>query len=123
MADETRTSAPDAPAPRTESGPREGGGPGGPRGPRPAGRPGSGPGGPREGGRKFFRRKKVCKFCVEKIDDINYKDVKMLHAFVAERGKIVPRRISGVCAPHQRRLTDAIKKARNIALLPFAAGA
>jgi small subunit ribosomal protein S18 len=47
--------------------------------------------------------------------------VKMLHAFVAERGKIVPRRISGVCAPHQRRLTDAIKKARNIALLPFAA--
>jgi small subunit ribosomal protein S18 len=47
--------------------------------------------------------------------------VKMLHGFVAERGKIVPRRISGVCAPHQRRLTDAIKKARNIALLPFAA--
>ena len=82
-------------------------------------RPG-GPGGGREGGRKYFRRKKVCKFCVEKIDDINYKDVKMLHAFVAERGKIVPRRISGVCAPHQRRLTDAIKKARNIALLPFA---
>ena len=74
------------------------------------------------GGKKqFFRRKKMCRFCVEKIDDINYKDVKMLHAFVAERGKIVPRRISGVCAPHQRRLTDAIKKARNIALLPFAA--
>ena len=71
--------------------------------------------------KQFFRRKKVCRFCVEKIDDINYKDVKMLHAFVAERGKIVPRRISGVCAPHQRRLTDAIKKARNIALLPFAA--
>jgi small subunit ribosomal protein S18 len=53
---------------------------------------------------------------VEKIDDINYKDVKLLHSFVAERGKIVPRRISGVCAPHQRRLTDAIKKARNTAL-------
>jgi small subunit ribosomal protein S18 len=52
---------------------------------------------------------------VEKIDDINYKDVKLLHSFVAERGKIVPR-ISGVCAPHQRRLTDAIKKARNTAL-------
>ena len=84
----------------------------------------SGPGGGREGGpggRKYFRRKKVCRFCVEKIDDINYKDVKTLHSFVAERGKIVPRRISGVCAPHQRRLTDAIKKARNIALLPFAA--
>ena len=69
----------------------------------------------------YFRRKKVCRFCVEKIDDINYKDMKLLHSFVAERGKIVPRRISGVCAPHQRRLTDAIKKARNIALLPFAA--
>ena len=72
------------------------------------------------GKKQYFRRKKVCRFCVEKIDDINYKDMKLLHGFVAERGKIVPRRISGVCAPHQRRLTDAIKKARNIALLPFA---
>jgi small subunit ribosomal protein S18 len=82
-----------------------------------------GPGGPggREGGRKFFRRKKVCKFCVEKIDDINYKDVRLLGQFVAERGKIVPRRLTGVCTPHQRRLTAAIKRARNIALLPFAA--
>lgn len=71
--------------------------------------------------RPMFRRRKVCKFCADKIDDINYKDVKLLHSFVAERGKIIPRRISGVCAPHQRRLTDAIKKARNIALLPFAA--
>jgi small subunit ribosomal protein S18 len=71
--------------------------------------------------KQYFRRKKVCRFCVEKIDDVNYKDVKLLHSFIAERGKIVPRRISGVCAPHQRRLTDAIKKARNIALLPFAA--
>src|SRR5579872_7083151 len=70
--------------------------------------------------KQYFRRKKVCRFCVEKIDDINYKDVKMLQSFIAERGKIVPRRISGVCAPHQRRLTDAILKARNIALLPFA---
>ena len=69
----------------------------------------------------YIRRKKVCRFCVEKIDDINYKDVRMLQSFIAERGKIVPRRISGVCAPHQRRLTDAILKARNIALLPFAA--
>jgi len=73
------------------------------------------------GKKQYFRRKKVCRFCVEKIDDINYKDVKMLHAFIGERGKIIPRRISGVCAPHQRRLGDAIKKARNIALLPFAA--
>ena len=71
--------------------------------------------------KQYFRRKKVCRFCVEKIDDINYKDVRLLSSFVAERGKIVPRRISGVCAPHQRRLNDAIKKARNIALLPFAA--
>jgi len=91
--------------------------------PRPqGGRPERGPGGPREGGgRKFFRRKKVCKFCVEKIDDINYKDVRLLGQFVAERGKIVPRRLTGVCTPHQRRLTAAIKRARNIALLPFAA--
>ena len=72
------------------------------------------------GKKAFFRRKKVCRFCVEKIDDINYKDTRMLSAFIAEKGKIVPRRISGVCAPHQRRLSDSIKKARNIALLPFA---
>ena len=84
-------------------------------------RPDRGPGGGREGGRKFFRRKKVCKFCVEKIDDINYKEVRLLQQFVAERGKIVPRRLTGVCKPHQRRLTAAIKRARNIALLPFAA--
>ncbi|HEY2114355.1 MAG TPA: 30S ribosomal protein S18 [Candidatus Angelobacter sp.] len=95
-------------------------GPGGPGGRGPGGPGGSrGPGGP--GGRKFFRRKKVCKFCVEKIDDINYKDVRLLGQFVAERGKIVPRRLTGVCTPHQRRLTSAIKRARNIALLPFAA--
>ena len=108
------TATADAPAPRTDGGgPREGGGPRGPRtGPRPGG-------GGREGGRKFFRRKKVCKFCVEKIDAINYKDVRLLSQFVAESGKIVPRRLTGVCTPHQRRLTDAIKQARNIALLPF----
>lgn len=88
----------------------------GPRGPR----PGGGPGGPREGGRKYFRRKKVCKFCVEKIEAINYKDVRLLAGFVAESGKIVPRRLTGVCTPHQRRLSKAIKQARNIALLPFA---
>ena len=80
------------------------------------GRPGAGP--PKK---QYFRRKKVCKFCVEKIDDINYKDVKLIGSFVAERGRILPSRISGVCTPHQRRLAEAIKKARNIALLPFAA--
>jgi small subunit ribosomal protein S18 len=86
-------------------------------------RPGRGaPGGAggREGARKFFRRKKVCKFCVEKIEAINYKDVRLLQQFVAESGKIVPRRLTGVCTPHQRRLSTAIKQARNIALLPFA---
>lgn len=85
------------------------------------GGPGRGPGGPpREGGRKFFRRKKVCKFCTEKIADINYKDYRLLGQFVAESGKIVPRRLTGVCSPHQHRLAVAIKQARNIALLPFA---
>lgn len=76
-----------------------------------------------QGKKQFYRRKKVCRFCVDRIDDINYKDVRLLAGFVAERGKIMPRRISGVCTPHQRRLNDAIKKARNIALLPFAGGA
>ncbi len=100
--------APSAPPQRPRMG-----GPRSDRGPRPGGREG--------GPRKFFRRKKVCKFCVEKIDSINYKDVRLLSQFVAERGKIVPRRLTGVCTPHQRRLTAAIKQARNIALLPFAA--
>jgi small subunit ribosomal protein S18 len=101
----------EGPSSRSSEGPRSG-----PRGPR----PGGGPGGPREGGRKYFRRKKVCKFCVEKIEAINYKDVRLLAQFVAESGKIVPRRLTGVCTPHQRRLSTAIKQARNIALLPFA---
>jgi len=96
--------------------------PSGPGGDRPRfGGGGRGPGGPpREGARKFFRRKKVCKFCVEKIEDINYKDYRLLGQFIAESGKIVPRRLTGVCAPHQHRLSSAIKQARNIALLPFA---
>jgi small subunit ribosomal protein S18 len=119
MAEETK--APEQAA-STERPRSEGGRPGGDR-PR-FGGPGRGPGGPgREGGpggRKFFRRKKVCKFCVEKIEDINYKDYRLLGQFVAESGKIVPRRLTGVCAPHQHRLSSAIKQARNIALLPFA---
>ncbi len=116
-------------APRTEhsapshsgpsSGPSHSGGHGS-SGPRPAGSRPSGPGGP-GGGRKFFRRKKVCKFCTEKIDAIPYREVRLLQQFVAERGKIVPRRLTGVCTTHQRKLTRAIKQARNIALLPFAA--
>ena len=124
MADETQAKAPESGAP-AQSGPSSdrpssdrpssggpGGGPGGPRGPRPGGGPG--------GRGKFFRRKKVCKFCTEKIDAIPYRDVRLLQGFVAERGKIVPRRLTGVCTTHQRRLTRAIKQARNIALLPFA---
>jgi small subunit ribosomal protein S18 len=122
MADETRAaSAPEGGGgggggSRPEGRSGGGGDRGGPRGPR----PGGGPGGSREGGRKYFRRKKVCKFCVEKIEAVNYKDVRLLVQFVAESGKITPRRLTGVCTPHQRRLSRAIKQARNIALLPFA---
>jgi small subunit ribosomal protein S18 len=112
MADETKAAEQATSSERPRSS-----GPGGDR-PRFGGRPG---GPPREGGaRKFFRRKKVCKFCVERIEDINYKDYRLLGQFVAESGKIVPRRLTGVCAPHQHRLSSAIKQARNIALLPFA---
>ncbi len=66
-------------------------------------------------------RKKVCSFCVDKVETIDYKDVAKLRRFVTERGKILPRRISGNCAKHQRQVTVAIKRARNIALLPFTA--
>jgi small subunit ribosomal protein S18 len=128
---ETHSASPSpAPAPRSEghtsgpprrseghggggSGPRrEGGGPGG---------PGGGPGGPRRGGkRQYFRKKKVCRFCVEHVDFIDYKKVDQLQPFVQERGKILPRRMTGTCSRHQRWLGEAIKRARNIALLPFA---
>ena len=70
-------------------------------------------GGPRKG------RKKVCAFCVEKVEEIDYKDVAKLKRFVTEKGKIIPRRASGVCAEHQRQLAVAIKRARAIALLPY----
>ena len=120
MADETTSTSSAAPA--ATSAPAQGGYQGGGSGERSSGprppRPGGGPGG---GGRKFFRRKKVCKFCVEKIDQISYRDVRLLQQFVAERGKITPRRLTGVCTTHQRQLSQAIKQARNIALLPFAA--
>jgi len=75
--------------------------------------------GGRRGGGGFFRRRRVCKFCVDKIDYINYKDVKLLAGFIPERGKIQPRRISGVCALHQRGLQTAIKRARQLALIPY----
>lgn len=73
----------------------------------------------RERGRR--PRKRVCGFCVDKVQDVDYKDVGKLRKFITERGKILPRRISGNCAKHQRQVTIAVKLARNIALLPFTA--
>jgi small subunit ribosomal protein S18 len=107
-----------AAAPAQRTGGYQGSRPAGARPPRPAGA-GGGAGG--AGGRKFFRRKKVCKFTVEKIDTISYRDVRLLQQFVSDRGKIIPRRLTGTSAPFQRKLTRAIKQARAIALLPFAA--
>jgi len=119
MADETTQAAAPAATPAAAA-PTQGPGQGGPRqgGSRPP-RPGGSGGGP--GGRKFFRRKKVCKFTVEKIDTISYRDVRLLQQFVSDRGKIIPRRLTGTSAPFQRKLTKAIKQARAIALLPYAA--
>ncbi|HEY6443153.1 MAG TPA: 30S ribosomal protein S18 [Candidatus Acidoferrales bacterium] len=105
------------------SGPPSHGGPsrfGGPGGPRPQG--GGRPGGPaKRGKRSFIRKKKVCRFCVDKSDYIDYKKSEILAPFLQERGKILPRRMTGTCARHQRWLAVAIKRAQNIALLPFAA--
>ncbi len=106
-----------APAPGGQ-GPRPGpGGPGGyqQRGPRPQG-------GPRPGGRprgRYAPRRRVCSFCVEHVKYIDYKDYDRLRRYVSDRGKIEPRRKSGVCAKHQRALSNAIKRARHLALLPF----
>ena len=73
-----------------------------------------------KGGRRGgFRRRRVCKFCVEKIEYIDFKDIKLLQQFIPERGKILPRRISGTCSLHQRKLQEAIKRARTMALIPF----
>ena len=82
--------------------------------------PGRGPRGPRRGGKRFFRRRKVDYFSVNRIDYIDYKDVDTLKQFVGDRGKINPRRHTGLSAKHQRELRRAIKRARNLALLPFA---
>ena len=93
----------------------------GPRRSGPGGGSSAGGAGQQGGKKKFFyRRKRVCKFCVEKIEYIDFKDVKTLQQFIPERGKILPRRISGTCALHQRKLQSAIKRARIAALLPFA---
>ena len=84
------------------------------------GRGGPGGRGGASGGRRL-RRRKICRFCLDKVDLIDFKDVKLLQNYIPERGKVLPRRISGSCAPHQRMLAEAIKRARNIALLPYAA--
>ena len=68
---------------------------------------------------KGYYRRKVCRFCADKVPFVDYKDVGLLRNYVTDRGKIIPRRISGSCAKHQRELTTAIKQSRNIALLPF----
>jgi small subunit ribosomal protein S18 len=94
----------------------ERGGRGGRGGDKKDGKGGGGADSPRRG---FFRRRRVCKFCAEKIDYINYKDVRLLAPFLPERGKIQPRRISGTCALHQRKLQVAIKRARQLALIPY----
>jgi small subunit ribosomal protein S18 len=76
----------------------------------------------REGGRpRYVPRRRVCTFCAEKVEYIDYKDIARLHHFVSDRGKIEPRRRSGACAKHQRRLTLALKRARFLALLPYTA--
>ncbi|MFQ8600455.1 MAG: 30S ribosomal protein S18 [Oscillospiraceae bacterium] len=71
------------------------------------------------GGRGRKGRKKVCAFCADRVEQINYKDVAKLRRYLSERAKIVPRRVTGTCARHQRQLTVAIKRARHIALLPY----
>ena len=71
--------------------------------------------------RERFIRRKVCRFCQEKVDGVDYKDIKRFRNFTTERGKILPRRISGCCAKHQRQLAKAIKRAREVALLPYIA--
>jgi small subunit ribosomal protein S18 len=68
---------------------------------------------------KFFRRRKICRFCVDKVEWIDYKDTKTVQQYIVERSKILPRRISGTCSRHQRMVQQAVKRARHIALIPF----
>ena len=111
--EETQFSAPSPPpdfGPRPERRDDRGGG-----GERPRRRPGGGGGGGR------FGRRRVCAFCVDKLDSVDYKDPAKLRRYVSDRGKIEPRRKTGACARHQRMLTTALKRARHVALLPFTA--
>jgi small subunit ribosomal protein S18 len=89
--------------------------------PRPGGPP-SGPGGRPRGGFRGYNRRKVCRFCVDHVNEIDYKDLNRLRHYVSDRGKIEPRRKTGTCAKHQRRLTHALKRARFLALMPYTPG-
>jgi small subunit ribosomal protein S18 len=109
------------PSPRPYGG-GGGGRPGGYGGGRPGGRPGGGggrPGGPRGNRERYVPRRKVCAFCVDKMEVIDYKDVARLRRYLSERAKIEPRRKTGTCARHQRALSVALKRARHMALLPY----
>jgi len=130
MSEEQTQAAPASAAPSSEGGERRyssdrpsGDRPGGdrPRGPRRDGPGGGGPGGPGGRPRRRFPRRKVCYFSMIKAEYIDYKDVKTLERFVAPNGKILPRRMTGTSAKFQRLLTKAIKRARQIALLPYTA--
>ncbi|MBL0058604.1 MAG: 30S ribosomal protein S18 [Elusimicrobia bacterium] len=112
------TSSPTS-APRPAGGPRFGSRPNsGPRPNGPGGRPPSGPGGARRGGRPMIRRK-VCRFCAEKISEVDYKAIPILRGFLTARGKMLGGRTTGNCARHQRQLTQGIKRSRMLALLPY----
>jgi small subunit ribosomal protein S18 len=116
---ESRPSEGRPPQSRGSEGRSHGGGGGrGPdsRGPREGGKEGPGA---KRGRRGFFRKKKVCRFCTDRVDYIDYKKAEVLMGFIQERGKILPRRLTGTCSRHQRWLAEAIQRARNIALLPF----
>jgi small subunit ribosomal protein S18 len=126
MSETSSSSTPSAPASDRpaggshSSGPRSGGRPG--YGSRPqgaGGRPQGGPGGPGGRGRRPPQRRKVCRFCAEKIRDVDYKALPILRGFLTPRGKILSGRATGNCAKHQRQLTTAIKRAQTLALLPY----
>jgi small subunit ribosomal protein S18 len=107
--EETREAAPAGPRPERPAGDR-------PSGDRPGGGPRRG-----GGGRGRFGRRRVCSFCVDKVEAIDYKDTGRFRRYVSDRGKIEPRRKTGTCARHQRMLTTALKRARHVALLPYTA--
>jgi small subunit ribosomal protein S18 len=119
---EDKETTPEQPAAQAPSGDR---GPYRPSGDRPSGDRGGYRSGPRRdsgdggGGKRRFFRKKVCYFCQKKIAEIDYKNIDMLRRFITEHGKILPRRITGTCARHQRSLCTQIKRARSVAMLPF----